>query len=63
MTEQPKRLPGEKNPELDPNDPAHMAAWTDHGGPRRIGRQDYGIARGIFALFDWLKRRKATKNR
>jgi hypothetical protein len=24
---------------------------------------DYGIARGIFALLDWLKRRKETKTR
>jgi hypothetical protein len=63
MTQQPQRRPGDKNPELDPNDPAHMVEWTDHGGLRRIGRQDHGIARAIFAVLDWRKRRRAMKNR
>ncbi len=63
MTQHPNRRPGENSPELDPNDPAHMVEWTDHGGPHRIGHQDYGIARAIFAVLDWRKRRKAMKNR
>jgi hypothetical protein len=51
----PKRHPGERNP-----------AAGRVGNPDWVsgGRgNDYGIARGFFALLDWRKRRKAIKRR
>jgi len=55
MSQQPKRRPGEPNPH-----PARV------DNPLRVagGRgNDYGIARGIFALLDRRKRRKAREAR
>jgi hypothetical protein len=55
MTREPKRLPGDVNPKPGPVDNPDWVA----GGRGR----DYGIARGIFALVDWWKRRKPrTRN-
>lgn len=45
-----KRLPGEPN--WNPK-AVESPDWVSGGRGK-----DYGIARGIFALFDWLKRRK-----
>jgi hypothetical protein len=53
---EPKRLPGEPNPEAHPS--AGSPDWVSGGRG-----SDYGIARGIFALLDWHKRRKETKAR
>jgi hypothetical protein len=58
MDRQPKRIPGESNPEAKPDAPMHVARESYLGG------NDYGIARGIIALVAWRKRRRAaTKNR
>jgi hypothetical protein len=70
MARQPKRLPGEPNPEaqpLDPNDFIRSSGaangtgsyWLANG--TRTG--DFGIARGISALIDRRKRRKAARTR
>jgi hypothetical protein len=55
MPHVPKRLPGERNP----------GAAPVHSPDRVSGGRgnDYGIARGLFALLDWRKRRKAVKRR
>lgn len=53
MVRQPKRIPGERNPVPDADAPSHVARDSWMGG------HDYGVARGIIALFDWIKRRKA----
>lgn len=55
MDRQPKRIPGERNPTPDAETPMHVARESWMGG------HDYGIARGIFALVDWVKRRRARK--
>ena len=57
MDRQAKRIPGESNPEAKPDAPAHVARESYMGG------NDYGIARGIIALVDWRKRRRAAKRR
>jgi hypothetical protein len=57
MDRQPKRLPGEPNPEGKPDGPAHVARESYMGG------NAYGIARGIMAIVDWRKRRRAAKRR
>ena len=65
-----ERLPGEPNPEARSDGPdrlvrqAHMTGGMGSspmaGG---TGKGDLGIARGIFALVDRHKRRKASKSR
>ena len=57
MAQQPKRIPGERNPAPDPNAPMQVARESWMGG------HDHGIARGIIALLDWRKRRKARRSR
>jgi hypothetical protein len=68
VAKQPKRLPGEPNPEAQPleledfvrgSGVAHGTGsyWMANGN--RNG--DFGIARGISALIDWRKRRKASQ--
>ena len=57
MAQQPKRIPGERNPAPDPNPPSHVARESWMGG------HDHGIARGIIALLEWRKRRRARRNR
>jgi hypothetical protein len=55
MTREPKRLPGEANPKPGTvNNPDWVAGGRGH---------DYGIARGIFALLDWRKRRRPRNGR
>jgi hypothetical protein len=56
MPAQPKRLPGEQNPRAD----APFVNTDRASGGRG---NDYGIARGIFALLDWVKRRGAARAR
>jgi hypothetical protein len=56
MPRAPKRLPGEPNSKADT--PAASSDWMAGGRGN-----DYGIARGVFALRDWRKRRKAIKAR
>jgi hypothetical protein len=56
MPAEPKRLPGDPNPKADA--PVVSTDWASGGR----GKDD-GIARGIFALLDWRKRRKAIKAR
>ncbi len=56
MPAEPKRLPGDPNPK--PDAPVGSPDWVSGGRGN-----DYGIGRGIFALLDWHKRRKATKGR
>jgi hypothetical protein len=60
MTQQPKRIPGERNPQPDTD--ALMHVVDHHGGMGSNGR-DYGIACGIIALLDSRKGRKARKRR
>jgi hypothetical protein len=57
MDRQPKRIPGERNPTPRADEPLHVARESYMGG------NDYGIARGIIALVDWRKRRRAAKRR
>jgi hypothetical protein len=59
MTSQPKRLPGEKNPEplADSVDQVARQGWMNQ--PNNMGGGDFGIARGLFLLLAWRKRRKA----
>jgi hypothetical protein len=61
MAQQPKRIPGDRNPQPDGDAPMHVAreGWMANGH----GTGDYGIARGIMAVLDWRKRRKARKAR
>ncbi len=70
MARQPKRLPGEPNPEAQPLDPDDFVRnsgvangtgsyWLANG--TRNG--DFGIARSISVLIDRRKRRKASKTR
>lgn len=62
MTQQPKRLPGEPNPEGNRDAAAHAAreAWmTQSGG----GTGDFGIGRAVSAMFDWWGRRRARRGR
>ncbi|HLN77349.1 MAG TPA: hypothetical protein VK204_09920 [Nocardioidaceae bacterium] len=56
MPREPKRLPGEPNLKAD----APVVSPDRVSGGRG---NDYGIGRGIFALLDWRKRRKAIKAR
>lgn len=56
MPREPQCLPGEPNPKADA--PVVNTDWVSGGRGN-----DYGIARGIFALLDWRKRRKAIKAR
>jgi hypothetical protein len=70
MHKQPKRLPGEPNPEASSDGPDRIvlqAQMTGGMGSTPMaggtGKGDLGIVRGIFALVDWLKRRKASKSR
>jgi len=62
MTRQPKRIPGEPDPKPEAEAPGHVAREAWMAGTGANGR-DYGIARGIFALRDWARRRKALKAR
>jgi hypothetical protein len=55
LSQESKRLPGERNPAAAP---ATNPDWVAGGRGN-----DYGIARGFFALLDWRKRRKAIKSR
>lgn len=59
MAQQPKRIPGERNPQPGGDAPMHVVrdSWMGSSG------RDYGIARGIIALLDWRKLRKARKRR
>jgi hypothetical protein len=57
MPPPPKRLPGERNPTASSAGPGHVARESWMKG------HDYGIARGIFGLLDWRKRRKLRKGR
>ena len=57
MDRQPKRIPGERNPEGKGDAPMHVVRESYMGG------NDYGIARGIIALVNWRKRRRAAKRR
>ena len=62
MAQQPKRLPGEPNPEGNGDAAAHVTreAWmTQSGG----GTGSFGIGRALSALFDWRNRRSARKGR
>ena len=70
MAKQPKRLPGEPNPDARSDGPERIvqqAQMTGGMGSRPMaggtGKGDLGITRGIFALVDWHKRRKAGKSR
>jgi hypothetical protein len=56
MTAQPKRLPGEPNPRAD----APFVNTDRASGGRG---NDHGIARGLFALLDRIKRRRAARIR
>ena len=55
MPAAPKRRPGD--PHAQPGHVAPPDSWTGARG------NDYGIARGVFALLDWRKRRRARKAR
>ena len=55
MPQNPKRVPGEPNPVVAP---VESPDWESGGHGN-----DYGVARAIFALLDWRKRRKAMKTR
>jgi hypothetical protein len=61
VAQQPKRLPGERNPEPRSDEADHIAraSWMTQGA----GHGDHGIAGGIAAFFAWRRRRKAIKNR
>ncbi len=61
MAQQPKRIPGERNPTPDADAPMHVARAAHMANGHGTG--DYGIARGIVALLDWRKRRRLRKNR
>lgn len=50
MPREAKRRPGDANPKPGPVDSPDWVA----GGRGN----DYGVARGIYALLDWLKRRR-----
>jgi len=70
MPKQPQRLPGEPNREALSDGPERIvqqAQMTGGMGSGRMaggtGQGDLGITRGIFALIDWRKRRKAGKPR
>ena len=60
MPQQPRRLPGERNPRPDPTQTNRIQDSQvpfDHHGT------DYGIARGLQALWDWNKRRRQRRSR
>jgi hypothetical protein len=57
MAQPPKRLPGERNPSPDGDQPMHVARQSWMGG------EDHGIARSVIALFAWRKRRKQRRDR
>jgi hypothetical protein len=57
MPQAPKRLPGEPNPTASSAGPGHVARESWMKG------HDYGIARAIFGLLDWRKRRKLRRSR
>lgn len=61
MSQQSKRIPGETNPRPNKDAPGHVArqSWMSTGH----GDGDYGLARGIVALFAWRQRRRTRKNR
>lgn len=56
MPAEPKRLPGEPNRSSDA--PVVNPHWASGGRGN-----DYGLARALFAIFDYRKRRKAIKDR
>lgn len=57
MVQQPKRIPGERDPVPNADAPMHVARESWMGG------HDYGIARAIYAILDWRQRRKARSSR
>lgn len=61
MVQQPKRIPGERNPQPRADEPMHVArqSWMSNGH----GDGGYGIVAAIVAVLDWRKRRKVRKNR
>jgi hypothetical protein len=70
MANERKRLPGEPNPEARSDGPdrvVQQAQLTGGMGSRPMsggtGNGDLGIVRGILALVDWYKQRKASKSR
>ena len=62
MVQQPKRIPGERNPRPGADAPMHVVreSWMTSG---QGGDGDYRIARSIAALLAWCKRRKARRSR
>jgi hypothetical protein len=59
MAPHPERLPGEPNPQPNQDAVDHVARAGLMDNGHGIG--DYGIARGILALFTWRKRRKSNR--
>lgn len=58
------RRPGDRNPQPDPRGPNDVAreSWMSSQGSR-LGDKDIGLARGIFALLDRFKARRARRSR
>lgn len=65
MAQQPKRLPGEANPQPDADAPMRtVRAGESLNAHGPFGSGDgLGLAAGITAFMDWRKRRRARKNR
>ena len=64
MVQQPKRRPGETNPEPDADAPmrtVRAGELLDAHGPFGSGN-GLGMTGGILAFLDWRKRRQARKN-
>ena len=61
MAQQPKRIPGERNPQPDREASMHVAREGEMANRNGIG--DFGIGSAITALLDWRDRRKARKAR
>lgn len=64
MTQQPKRIPGERNPTPNvdaPMRPVHQAEVAQGHGMHGMG--DASILRGVIAMVQWFKRRKARNGR
>ena len=62
VAQQPKRLPGEHNPEGNSDAASHVArdSWMTQSGS---GTGDFGIGRALSAMFDWWGRRKSRRGR
>lgn len=62
VAQEPRRLPGEPNPEGNGDAGAHVAreAWMTQSG---AGTGDVGIGRALSAMFDWWARRTTRRGR